>query len=124
LGSGENDSGFGASNSADGKSNTEWSSHGDSDDAGIEIEMDRTYDEHAIGFWTRAMSDDTAQIFSFAVTTDDGKTLGPFELPDSSHTCYFPAEFTARNPRVDAPRSNPRNAGAMQIQVYGAPHGE
>ncbi len=124
FGSGDNDSGFCASNAADGKSNIEWSSHGDGDDAGIEIEMDRTYDEHTIGFWTRAVSDDTAQIFTFSVTTDTGETLGPSELADSGHTCYFPMEFTARTPRVDAPTTNPGNTGAMEIQVYGAPHGE
>lgn len=124
FGGGDNDSTFGANNAVDGQTNTEWSSNGDGDDAWIEIELDRTYDVHTIGFWTRMMPNHTAQIFSFTVATDDGETYGPFELADSSQMYYFPMEFTARTLRFDAAETNTGNTGAVEIEVYGAPHGE
>ena len=124
FGGGDNDSAFGANNAIDGQPNTEWSSNGDGDDAWIEIELDQTHDAHTIGFWTRTMPNETAQIFSFAVTTDEGTTYGPFDLPDPSQIYYFPVEFTARTLRFDAAETNTGNTGAVEIEVFAAPHEE
>lgn len=84
FGGGDNESAFGAITAIDGQPNTEWSSNGDGDGAWIEIELAQTYDVHTTGFWTRAMANNTAQIYSFSVTTDEGEKFGPFDLPDAS----------------------------------------
>jgi hypothetical protein len=119
FGAGDNDSSFGANNAIDGQSNTEWSSHGDGDDAWIEIELDQSYDVQTIGFWTRRMPNETAQIFSFTVTTGEGKTYGPFDLPDANQIYYFPVEFTTNRLRFDAVHTNTGNTGAVEIEAYG-----
>ena len=124
FGGADNDGAFGANNAIDGQPSTEWSSNGDGDDAWIQIELDQTYDVHTIGFWTRTMPNDTAQIFSFTVTTGDGEIYGPFDLPDAGQIYYFPVDFTARILRFDALDTNTGNTGAVEIEVYGAPHGQ
>jgi hypothetical protein len=121
-GGGANDSAFGADNAIDGQPNTEWSSDGDGDDAWVEIELSQTYDVHTIGFWTRTMSDGTAQIFRFTVTTDQGETFGPFDLPDAKRIYTFPVQFTARTLRFDAVETSGGNTGAVEIEVYGTLH--
>jgi hypothetical protein len=121
FGGGANDSAFGAENALDGQPNTEWSSNGDGDDAWIEVELAQAYDVHTVGFWTRTMRNDTAQIFRFTVTTDGGQTFGPFDLPDAAQIYYFPVQFTARTLRFDAVDTNTGNTGAVDILVYGTP---
>jgi hypothetical protein len=123
FGAGDNDSSFGANNAIDGQSNTQWSSDGDGDGAWIEVELPGTYDVHAIGFWTRKMPNDTAQIFSFTVVTDQGDTHGPFDLADANQIYYFPVEFTAHTLRFEAVSTNTGNTGAVEIEVYGEAHG-
>ena len=118
----DNDSAFGANSALDGQPNTEWSSNGDGDDAWIEIELAQTYDVHTIGFWTRTMSNNTAQIFRFTVTTDGDETFGPFDLPDAVQIVYFQVQLTARRLRFDAVETNTGNTGAVEIEVYGTPH--
>jgi hypothetical protein len=120
-GSGDNGA-WGANNAIDGQPGTAWSSDGDGDDAWIEIELAQDYDVTAIGFWTRRMSDDTAQIFRFTVTTDRGETFGPFDLPDADRIYSFPVQLTARTLRFDAVETSGGNTGAVEIEVYGAPH--
>ena len=122
FGAGDNDSSFGANPAIDSQPNTEWSSNGDGDDAWIEIELAGTYYVHAIGFWTRKMPNDTAQIFSFTVITDEGETHGPFDLADANQIYYFPVEFTARTLRFEAESTNTGNTGAVEIEVYGEAH--
>jgi hypothetical protein len=123
-GGGDNDSSFGANNALDGQPDTEWSSNGDGDDAWIEIELAQSYDVHEIGFWTRTMPNNTAQIFSFTVTADEGETFGPFDLPDPDQIYYFPVEFTARTLRFDAVETNTGNTGAVEIELFGTPHAQ
>ena len=122
FGKKDDDSSFGANKALDGKPNTAWSSHGDGDDAWIEIELPGTYDVTTIGFWTRTMSNNTAQIFQFTVTTDTGETAGPFDLPDADQMHTFSVELTARTLRFDAVETNTGNTGAVEITVYGTPH--
>jgi hypothetical protein len=119
FGGGDNDSSFGANNAIDGQPSTQWSSDGDGDDAWIEIELPETYDVHTIGFWTRTMPNDTAQIFTFTTITADGEIHGPFELADANQIYYFPVEFTARTLRFEADSTNTGNTGAVEIEVYG-----
>jgi hypothetical protein len=119
---GDNDSAFGAHKSIDGDPATAWSSAGDGDNAWIEIELPGSYDVESIGFWTRTMSNDTAQIFQFSVTTDRGESLGPFDLPSADVIHAFDVRFTARTLRFDVVRSNGGNTGAVEIEVYGTPH--
>jgi len=123
-GGGDNDSSWGANNVIDGQPGTAWSSDGDGEDAWIEIELPQETDVTAIGFWTRRMSDGTAQIFRFTVTTDRGETFGPFDLPDADRSYSFPVEFTARTLRFDAVETSGGNTGAVEIEVYGALHGQ
>jgi hypothetical protein len=122
FGGRENDSSFGANNALDGQPSTEWSSNGDGDDAWLEIELAQTFDVHSVGFWTRTMSNDTAQIFRFTVTSDKGEVFGPFDLPDAAQIYFFPVQFTARTLRFDAVETNTGNTGAVEIEVYGTPH--
>lgn len=117
-GNGDNDSGFGANKAIDGNARTQWSSNGDGDDAWIEIELAQSYSIIGIGFWTRTMSNDTAQIFSFEVTADSGEKLGPFDLPDASGPYYFTVQVTARRLRFNVVSSNGGNTGAVEIEVY------
>jgi hypothetical protein len=121
-GGGDNDSSWGANNAIDGQPGTAWSSDGDGDDAWIGIELAQDYDVTAIAFWTRRMSDDTAQIFRFTVTTEQGETFGPFDLPDADRIYSFPVQLTARTLRFDAVETSGGNTGAVEIEVYGAPH--
>lgn len=116
----DNDGSFGAHKALDSQPSTAWSSDGDGDDAWIEVELDGAYDLHTIGFWTRTMSNDTAQIYRFSVTTDAGETLGPFELPDASQMYTFPINLRARTLRFDAVDTNTGNTGAVEIAVYGS----
>ena len=68
------------------------------------------------------MSDGTAQIFRFTVTTDRGETFGPFDLPNATRIHTFPVQFTARTLRFDAVETNSGNTGAVEIEVYGTLH--
>jgi hypothetical protein len=120
-GGGDNDGAWGANNGIDGQAGTEWSSDGDGDDAWIEIELARETDVSGIGFWTRRMSDSTAQIFRFTVTTDRRETFGPFDLPDADRLYTFPVQFTARTLRFDAVETSGGNTGAVEIEVYSTP---
>jgi hypothetical protein len=122
FGGGDDNSSFGANKAIDGEPDTAWSSNGDGDDAWIEIALDDTYDIHTLGFWTRTMSDNTAQIQAFTVTTDQEETFGPFELPNATEIHTFELEFTARTLRFDAVETNGGNTGAVEIVVYGNHH--
>ena len=68
------------------------------------------------------MSDGTAQLFRFTVTTDGGETVGPFDLPDATRIYTFPVQFAARTLRFDAVETSGGNTGAVEIEVYGTPH--
>lgn len=59
---------------------------------------------------------------SVPVTTDQGETFGPFDLPDAGRIYTFPVEFTARTLRFDAVETNRGNTGAVGIEVYGIAH--
>jgi hypothetical protein len=118
FGGGGNDSAFGANNAIDGNVGTEWSSHGDGDDAWIEIQLAEEAEVFAVGFRTRTMGD-TAQILTFQIVADGRIIDGPFELLDSDNTYYFPVTMVASRLRFEAATISGGNTGAVEIEVYG-----
>lgn len=119
-----NDGSFGILNAFDGSPNTAWSSNADGNDAWVEIQLAQRSRIQQVEFWTRSMSDGTAQIFEFTVTTDSGETYGPFTLPDPDQPYVFEVEFEAETLRFDVTDSSGGNVGAVEIAVYGEPVGE
>ena len=119
FGDAANDGAWGANSAIDGSRSTAWSSSGDGDDAYIEIAMTAPQAIDEIEVWTRSMSDGTAQIFSFVVTTDRGETFGPFELPDASQPYRFPLNATAQSLRLKVVDSSGGNVGLVEFGAYG-----
>lgn len=118
---GANDSSFGILNAFDDDPNTQWSSNGDGNDAFFTVQLGSPSQIDTIGFWTRTMSNDTAQIFSFTVTTETGDVYGPFDLPDPEQSYEFDVDFVAETLRFDVIDSNGGNTGAIDIAVFGTP---
>lgn len=118
YGSADNNGAFGANKAFDGDPGTQWSSNGDGSKAWIEIELARNTRVTNIGFWTRTMGN-SAQINSFQVVADDGKTYGPFKLADAGGIYYFPVDFATQKLRFEAVDTSGGNTGAVEIEVYG-----
>ena len=121
FGGQEDDGVWGIMSALDGNTNTAWSSNGDGDDAWVEIELGERSQIDRVEFWTRFMTNGTAQIFTFTITTDDGETYGPFELPDPDQSYGFDVDFKASALRFDVVESSGGNTGAVEIAVYGEP---
>jgi hypothetical protein len=121
FGNATNDGAWGASSALDGQRGTAWSSNGDGDDAFVEVELAQPAQLHAVEVWTRSMSDGTAQIFAFTLTTDTGDVLGPFELPDAAQIHRFEVDTVARSLRLDVVESSGGNTGLVEFAVYGTP---
>lgn len=114
-----NDGTWGINNAFDGDPSTAWSSNGDGNDAYVVVQLGQTSHIHKISFWTRTMSNNTAQIFSFTVTTETGDVYGPFKLPDPDQSYEFDVDFVAQTLRFDVIDSNGGNTGAVEIGAYG-----
>jgi hypothetical protein len=114
-----NDGSFGINNAFDDDPGTAWSSNGDGNDAYVTVQLGQRSHLSAISFWTRTMSNNTAQIFSFTVTTETGEIYGPFELPDPEQAYEFEVDLLAESLRFDVVDSNGGNTGAVEIVVYG-----
>ena len=121
IGFQDNTGRWGANTAIDSDEKTAWSSNGDGDNAFIEIELSDMAQIDAVEFWTRSMSNNTAQIFSFTVTNEIGDTFGPFTLPDANKSYQFSVEIIARRLRFDVQSSNGGNTGAIDIRAYGEP---
>ncbi len=122
FGGAANDETWGAESAIDGNRGTAWSSNGDGDDAFIEVELAEPTQVHAVEVWTRSMSDGTAQILAFNLTTDTGDVLGPFELADAAEPYRFDLEGVfARSLRLDVVESSGGNTGLVEFAVYGTP---
>ena len=119
FGGGSNDGSWGADSAIDGSRSTAWSSSGDGNDAFVEIALAKPADLEEIEVWTRTMSDGTAQIFSFTVTTDRGEIFGPFDLPDATQPYRFPLETTAQSLRLEVVDSSGGNVGLVEFGAYG-----
>lgn len=118
FGGAEPEARWGVNNAVDGSPNTEWSSDGDGDDAWIEFELAQRSRIDRVVFWSRLMSDGTSQVFSFTVTTDEGETFGPFEVPDAEQAYEFEVEVVAKTLRFDVVDSSGGNTGAVEVAVY------
>lgn len=112
---------WGADNAFDDDPNTAWSTDGDGADAFVEVRLGQRSQINQLEFWTRTMSNNTAQIFSFQVVTEDGTVHGPFELPDPEQPYTFDVDFTAETLRFEAVETNGGNTGAVSIAAYGEP---
>lgn len=120
FGGGPNDGSWGANSAIDGRRTTEWSTDDDGDGGYVEIALAREAKLAAIEVWTRSMSNNTAQIFKFTITTDKGEVLGPFELPDASKPYRFAIDVTAKSLRLDVVTSNGGNVGLVEFAAYAA----
>lgn len=120
FGGGPNDGSWGANSAIDGRRTTEWSTDDDGDGGYVEIALAREARLAAIEVWTRSMSNNTAQIFKFTITTDKGEVLGPFELPDASKPYRFAIDVTAKSLRLDVVTSNGGNVGLVEFAAYAA----
>lgn len=120
YGSGPNDGSWGANSAIDGRRTTEWSSDGDGDGGFVEIALARETRLGAVEVWTRSMSNNTAQIYKFTLTTDRGEVLGPYVLPDASQPYRFAVDVTAKSLRLDVVASNGGNVGLVEFAAYAA----
>lgn len=123
FGSAANDETWGANNAIDDNRGTAWASDGDGDNAFIEIQLAQRAQLNAVEVWTRSMSNGTAQIFSFTLTTDDGTVLGPFALDDAVQSYRFEIDVITSSLRLDAVETSGGNTGLFEIAVYGIPTG-
>ncbi len=114
-----NDEPWGADNAIDGNRRTAWSSAGDGDDAFVEIELAEATHIVEVSVWTRSMSDGTARILKFTLTTDRGTVHGPFALPDADKPYQFAIDDTARTLRLDVIESTGGNVGLIEFAVIG-----
>ncbi len=121
FGGARNDQSWGADSAIDGQTGTAWSSDGDGDAAYIEIELPQAVHFERLLVHTRSMTNNTAQIFSFTVTTDAGEVHGPFELDDASQAYAFEVDFTASTLRFDAVDTNGGNTGFFELAGFGRP---
>jgi hypothetical protein len=123
FGGAANDQAWGADSAIDGQRGTAWSSNGDGNDAFIEIELAQPAQVYAVEVWTRSMSDGTAQIFAFTLTTDSGEVLGPFSLEDAGQAYRFDVDVLARSLRLEVVDSSGGNTGLIEFAIYGTPVG-
>ncbi len=121
FGKASNDGPWGANNAIDGSARTAWSSNGDGDDAFLVVGLAKPVHIDTLEVHTRTMPNDTAQIFSFTVTDDQGQTYGPFELPDAAQPYSFAVDFVTSVMRFDVVESNGGNTGFVELAAYGSP---
>ncbi|MDQ7025840.1 MAG: discoidin domain-containing protein [Anaerolineae bacterium] len=115
----DNDGTWGILNAIDDNPGTAWSSNGDGDEAWVEIALGQRSRINEVAFWTRSMSNNTAQIFQFTITTETGEVFGPFDLPDAEQSYQFEVDIIAETVRFDVMSSNGGNTGAVEIALYG-----
>jgi hypothetical protein len=121
FGGAANNEPWGADSALDGSRGTAWSSNGDGNDAFVQIEMAQPAHVYAVEVWTRSMSDGTAQVLAFTLTTDSGDVLGPFTLEDAEQAYRFDVDVLARSLRLDVVDSTGGNTGLIEFAVYGTP---
>ena len=118
-----NDGTWGILNAFDGNLNTAWASNGDGNKAWFEVRLGQRSKISQIAFQSRSMSDGSAQILSFTVTTDTGQTYGPFDVPDANRAYTFNTNLEAATLRFNVVTSTGGNTGASEVAVYGTPIG-
>ena len=121
FGGAANDGPWGADSVLDGNRGTAWSSNGDGSDAFIQIELAQQAQVYAAEVWTRSMSDGSAQILTFTLTTDSGEVFGPFGLENAEQAYRFDLDVLARSLRLDVVDSTGGNTGLIELAIYGTP---
>lgn len=112
---------WGANSAIDNNRGTAWSSDGNGNDAYIEIQLAEPAHINTVEVWTRSMSDGTAQIFSFTLTTGSGDVLGPFTLDNAEESYRFKVAVIASSLRLDVVDSSGGNTGLIEFAAYGTP---
>jgi len=110
---------WGAGSAFDDNPNTEWSTAGDGDGAWIEVKLAKKAQIDSVAFQSRAMNDGSAIARVFTITTREGDTLGPFELPDADEAYTFETPIQAQILRFTLTETTGGNTGAVDIAVYG-----
>jgi len=123
FGGADLDERWGVMSAVDGSENSAWSSQGDGDNAFIEIRLAQRSQIDRIEYWSRSMSDGTAQVFAFNISADDGTIYGPFEVPDANQAYSFEVDFETTTLRFSVVTSSGGNTGAVEFGVYGTPLG-
>ncbi len=108
---------WGANSAIDGSNATAWSSSNDGDNAFIEITLAESKQIETIEVFSRSMSDDTAKILTFTITTDSGEVL-PFNLPNTTQAHQFPLNRQTSSIRLDVVSSTGGNTGLIEIKAY------
>lgn len=121
FGGAANDERWGAQSAIDGNRGTAWSSDGDGSEAFLEIELARPIQLSAVEVWSRSMSDGTAQVLAFTLTTDRGQTLGPFRLDDPGASQRIEVDAPASSLRFEVEESTGGNVGLVEFAAYGTP---
>jgi len=111
---------FGVNGAFDDDPATEWSTAGDGSDAWVEVILAEPAQIHTITFHTRAMSDGSAVTLAFTVTTGDGETYGPFEVPGTNAPAEFEVDFETETLRFDLVDTTGGNTGVVDITVSGS----
>jgi hypothetical protein len=124
FGGAAEDARWGANSAIDGNRSTAWSSDGDGNDAFIDIELAQRAQLDAVEVWSRSMSDGTARILVFTLTTDGGEVLGPFTLEGTEEPNRFAVDAVASTLRLDVVDSSGGNTGLVEFAAYGTPVGE
>jgi hypothetical protein len=70
------------------------------------------------------MSDGTARILAFTLTTDGGQVLGPFTLEGTEEPNRFEVDAVTSTLRLDVVESSGGNTGLVEFAAYGMPVGE
>lgn len=119
FGGAANDETWGGNSAIDGSRATAWASDGDGNEAFIVFQFASAAHLDAVEVWTRSMSGNTAQIFSFTLTTDSGEKLGPFTLEDAEQSYKFEVNINTEWLRLDVEESSGGNTGVIEFAAYG-----
>ena len=108
---------WGANSAIDGSNSTAWSSNGDGDNAFIEIALSESKQIETLEVFSRSMTDGSAKILTFTITTDSGEVL-PFNLPNTKQAHQFPLNRQTSSIRLDVVSSSGGNTGLIEIKAY------
>lgn len=109
---------WGAESAIDGDSRSEWSSNGNGNDAFIVIKLAQSSHINSVEVWSRSMSDGTAKITSFTLTTDKGTIFGPFDLKDTQKAHEFILGVSTSFIRLDVVSSTGGNTGLVEFSAF------
>ncbi len=121
FGSEDFDSTWGIHKALDGSVNSEWSSHGDGDDAHVELDLGAPRIIRELRFQSRKMSDGSSIIRSVRLVLDAGVTVGPLPTPDpdTMYAFSFDPPLRTRSVALEAVETTGGNTGAKEIQLLG-----